>query len=347
MQAHRKRPGIVVATIAAVAVLIAACSSGSDSGSDDSKSLTVYSGRNEQLVGPVIDGFTEKTGIQVEVRYGKSAELAALLVKEGDKTPADVFYAQDAGATGSVALEGLYSKLPGSITSRVEPRFVGTDNDWVGITGRARVIVYNTDKLDESQVPTSVFDLTAPEWKGRVGIAPTNASFQAFVSAMRLQVGDDKTKQWLEDMKANDAQIYANNIAIVEATIAGEIDAGLVNSYYLPRIEAESGGNVPAKNFYLEGGDPGALVNVSGAGILKSASDQDTAAQFVEYLLSDDAQKYFTEKTYEYALVAGIPAPQGNPPLSEVEGSDPNVDLTKLGEELPSTIKMLEETGLL
>ncbi len=339
MRGIRKYGLVTVALVTAASLLLAACS-----GSTGAGELTVYSGRNQELVGPLLDQFSAQTGIELNVRYGGSSELAALLLQEGDKTPADVFLSQDAGAVGSVALEGALQALPSSATDRVEQRFVGPNSEWMGVTGRARVIIYNTDDVAEADLPTSVFDLTKPEWKDKVGIAPSNASFQAFVSAMRLEVGDNKTKSWLEAMKANGSKTYAKNTPIVEATARGEIEAGLVNSYYLPRIEDERG-PLPAKNLFLKDGDPGALINVSAVGILKGAEDGDAAQRFVEFLLSDTSQTYFTEKTFEYALVTGIAPPAGNPPLAEVEGT--STDLTSLGKELPSTVAMLEEVGLL
>ena len=333
---RRRTPAILLLVVGLAATTIVGCGGGD--------ALTVYSGRNKNLVEPLLDRFEDETGIDVKVRYGESAELAALITTEGDKSPADVFFAQDAGAVGAVAGEGLLSKLPDDITGRVESRFVGAAGDWVGVTGRARVVVYNTKSVAADDVPATVSDLTDTRWKDRVGWSPPNGSFQAFVSAMRLQSGDAATESWLQAMIANGARSYRNNLEIVNATASGELDAGLVNSYYLPQVIAEKG-PVDAANQFLQAGDPGALVNVSAAGVMKTTQQAPAAQRLIDYLLSDAGQRYFVDETFEYPLVAGIAEPAGNPPLTDVQGT--NIDLAQLGGKLPSTVQMLERAGLL
>jgi iron(III) transport system substrate-binding protein len=315
-------------------------------GADDSKSdsLTVYSGREEELVQPLIDLFEEKTGVTVDVRYGESAELAATIAEEGGNSPADVFFSQDPGSLGAVDDE--LAELPQETLDRVAERFRDSGGKWVGTSGRTRVLAYNTDALTEDQVPDSVFDLTDPTWKGKIGIAPTNASFQAFVTAMRLSVGEEKTKQWLVDLKENDPKTYEKNTPIVEAVATGEIDLGLVNHYYLYLVEEEQP-DAPIANHFLAKGDPGALVSVAGAGALASAGNKEGAGQFIDFLLSDEGQRFYTDSAEEaeYPLVAGIEAKDGLPPLDTLEG--PNVDLSTFGAELESTLELLRETGYL
>ncbi len=315
-------------------------------GGGDGGTLTVYSGREEELVAPLFEAFTEETGIEVDVRYGDSAELAATLAEEGDNSPADVFFAQDPGSLGAVAATGLLAELPAGTLDRVGPQYRDTDGRWVGTSGRVRVIAYNTDALDdEGDVPDSVFDLTDPRWKGQVGVAPTNASFQAFVSAMRLDVGDERTKQWLTDLKANEPRFYEKNTPIVEAVAAGEIELGLVNHYYLALVKEEQP-EAPVANHFLAGGDPGALVSVAGVGVLESSGNKADAEAFVDYLLSDAGQEFYaTAEEQEYPLVDGIAPPEGLPPLDTLQS--PDVDLGELGAELESTLEMLRETGYL
>ncbi|MCZ7588350.1 MAG: iron ABC transporter substrate-binding protein [Gaiella sp.] len=332
-----------IAAIAVVvgAVALAGCGGG-DSGSGGP--LTVYSGREEELVAPLFEKFTEATGIDVEVRYGDSAELAATIAEEGDNSPADVFFAQDPGSLGAV--DAQLGELPSGTLDRVPSRFRDGEGRWVGTSGRTRVLVYNTDRLSHDELPASVLELTEPEWKDRVGIAPTNASFQAFVTAMRLSLGDERTRAWLEGMKENGARTYEKNTPIVEAAASGEIDVGLVNHYYLALVKEEQP-EAPIANHVFEAGDPGSLVSVAGAGVLASSDQPDDAERFVEFLLSDDAQRFYVDEAEEneYPLVAGIDPPAGLVPLDEIQG--PDVELTAFGAELASTVELLRQTGWL
>ena len=327
-----------------VILALAAGAAGCGGGSGSDGPLTIYSGREEELVAPLLEQFTDATGTEVEVRYGDSAELAATIAEEGDNSPADVFFAQDPGSLGSV--DSQLAELPAEVLDRVDPAFRDADGRWVGTSGRSRVIVYNTDEVAEDEVPDSVFDLTDPKWKGRIGIAPTNASFQAFVTAMRLSEGDDATRTWLEDLEKNDPKEYEKNTLIVEATAAGEADLGLVNHYYLYLVKEEQP-DAPIANHYLAAGDPGALVSVAGAGVLESSDQSEDAEGFLAYLLSDDGQRFYVDEAEEteYPLVDGIEPKEGLPPLSELQG--PDVELTAFGAELEATIELLRETGYL
>jgi iron(III) transport system substrate-binding protein len=323
------------------ALALAGCG-GSDNGASDT--LTVYSGREEEIVKPLFERFEQQTGINVEVRYADSAELAATIAEEGSNSPADVFFAQDPGSLGSV--DDQLAKLPNKILDRVDAHFRDDQGHWVGTSGRARVIAYNTDELTESQVPDSVFDLTDPKWKGKIGIAPTNASFQAFVTAMRLDVGEERTRKWLEDVKANDPKFYEKNTPAVEAVASGEIQLALVNHYYLYLVKEEQP-DAPIANKYLPGDDPGALVSVAGAGILESAEHADAAERFVQFLLEDEQQRFYTDEAEEaeIPLVQGIAPRKGVPTLAQLAGRGPDVDLSSFGGELEKTLELLNETG--
>jgi iron(III) transport system substrate-binding protein len=332
-----------LAVLGALAAALAGCGGSGDAGGDGT--LTVYSGREEELVAPLFDRFEQETGIDVEVRYADSAELAATIAEEGDNSPADVFFAQDPGSLGAV--EESLAELPDEILERVDERFRDSEGRWVGTSGRARVIVYNTDALSEDEVPDSVFDLTDPSWKGRIGLPPTNASFQAFVTAMRLDVGDERTREWLEELKANDPKFYERNTPTVEAVASGEIDLGLVNHYYVYLVRAEQGEDTPIANKYLPGDDPGALVSVAGAGVLDGAENAESAERFVEFLLADESQRFYTEEAEEaeIPLVDGIEPKEGVPSLDELADAGPDVDLSSLGAELEETLELLNETG--
>lgn len=317
---------------------------GTGCGGDEASTLTVYSGREEELVAPLFERFTDETGIDVEVRYGDSAELAATIAEEGENSPADVFFAQDPGSLGAV--EEQLTELSADTLGRVEERFRADDGRWVGTSGRVRTLVYNTDAVSSSELPASVVELTDPVWAGRVGIAPTNASFQAFVTALRLSAGEDAARSWLEGLRENGAKTYEKNTPIVEAAASGEIDVGLVNHYYVGLVKEELP-DAPVENHFFPGDDPGALVSVAGAGVLTSSDDTDDAEALVAFLLSDDAQRFYAEEAEEaeYPLVAGIDAAEGLAPLDELEG--PDVDLTAFGEELEATVELLRETGWL
>jgi iron(III) transport system substrate-binding protein len=324
------------------AVALAGCGGDGEEGSSDS--LTVYSGREEELVAPLFERFEEETGIDVEVRYADSAELAATIAEEGDNSPADVFFAQDPGSLGAV--EDRLAELPDDVLERVDARFRDDAGRWVGTSGRARVVVFNTEELTADEVPDSVFDLTDARWKGKIGIAPTNASFQAFVTAMRLDAGEERTRRWLEELSANEPRFYERNTPIVEAVAAGEVEVGLVNHYYLYLVKEEQP-DAPIENKYLPGDDPGALVSVAGAGVLEGAEHEDAAVRFVEFLLEDEQQRFYTEEAEEaeIPLVEGIDPKEGVPTLEELADSGPDVELSGFGAELEATLQLLNETG--
>lgn len=308
------------------------------------QTLVVYSGRSESLVAPLFEQFTQATGIQIEARYGDTAELAATILEEGANSPADLFFAQDAGALGALSAAGLLAPLPQATLDAVEARFRSAEGDWVGVSGRARVVVYNTDKLSEDELPASITGFVAPEWKGRVGWAPTNGSFQAFVTGMRQQLGEDAARGWLEGMVANEARVYERNAAIVQAVAAGEIDVGFVNHYYLYQLQNESGDSLKAANYYPQDGDVGALVNIAGVGLLKTAKNAASAQELVTYLQSSEGQTYFSEKTFEYPLSAGVAPDARLRPLDEIQ--TPELDLNQLS-DLQGTLRLLQEVGVL
>ncbi|MBD0842237.1 iron ABC transporter substrate-binding protein [Streptomyces sp. TRM68416] len=350
-----RRPSVrrITALVAAGLLLpaLAACGSGSDSddtaggAADGDSTLVIYSGRNEKLVKPLLEDLEKAVGAKVEVRYGDSAELAAQILEEGERTKAGLFFSQDAGALGALSKEGMLQKLPSATLDKVDGAYRGSDGDWVGLSGRVRVIAYNPDKVAEDKVPDSVFDVVEPEWKGKVGFAPTNASFQAFVTGMRVLKGDDATREWLKDLKDNGAKTYANNLATLDGVEAGEVSLGLVNHYYWYERVAEKGEDkVNSRLHFLPGDDPGALINVAGAGVLKDSGQSATAQKAVDYLLSKDAQTYFADRTKEYPLAAGVTSTvEDLPPLDSLES--PDIDLGRL-ESLQETLAMLQDVGL-
>jgi len=305
----------------------------------DQDSIVLYAGRDEELVQPLIEKFEEETGIEVEVRYASSAELAAQLLEEGDNSPANVFFAQDAGALGAASKAGLLTKLPQEIYDLVPSAYSAADGMWVGVSGRVRVMNYNPNTVTE--LPKSVFDLADPIWKGRVAIAPSNASFQAFVTAMRVVEGDDKTLEWLTGMKQN-AVIFEKNGAILEAVEAGQVDLGLINHYYWYALSQEQGvENMKSKIAQFETNDVGNLINAAGVGIV---NDSTAARKFVEYLLSKTGQTYFAETAREYPLIAGLMPADDLTPLADIPS--PKVDLSDL-DSLERTLELIRQAGLI
>jgi len=346
-----RRPSKLVALTVGLVVLAGAC--GDDGGEERDASpstseaggageLVVYSGRNEELVGPLIEQFEEASGISVEVRYGDTAEMAAQILEEGDNSPADVFFGQDAGALGALAEEGRLVTLADEQLDLVADGLEDDEGRWVGTSARARVVVYNNEELTEAELPDSILDFVDPKWQGRIGWAPTNGSFQAFVTALRVIEGEDGAREWLEGIEANEPVVFDGNIPIVEAVAAGEISVGFVNHYYLYQFLAENP-DYTASNKLYGGGDPGGLVNVAGAGILDTADHVDEANAFVDYLLSVDAQTYFAEETYEIPVADGVQPVEGVPTLDDVTLAD--IDLNQL-DDLAGTLALLTELGL-
>jgi iron(III) transport system substrate-binding protein len=298
----------------------------------------VYSGRSEELVGPILERFEATTGIDLEVRYAGTSQLAATILEEGDNSPADVFFSQDGGALGAIAKADRLLELPKDLADLVDTRFRAADGTWVGISGRARVLAYDTRELQPTELPNSVLDLASPSWKGRVAWVPTNASFQTFVTALRLATGDEATLDWLRRLQ------YDGNAAALEAVRAGEADVALINHYYLFQARQETGDAYPVANHFFVDGDPGALVNVAGVGILRTAGHPVAAERLVRFLLGEEAQTYFSTKTFEYPLRSGIAADDRLPSLDQVQS--PDLDLTDL-DDLEGTLRLLQEAGVL
>ena len=330
--AHR-RLVLVLALIAVIALAVLAgwgCS-------DDEQSITVYSGRSQNLVGPLLERFAEDTGIDVEVRYGGSTDLALLLQEEGDKTPADVFISRSPGPIGFLAERGLLAELDGDVLALAPSSPSGY---WVAITGRQRVLVYNSEMFDVADLPSSIYDLTDDEWLGRVALAPTNGSFQDFFTLFRIEAGDDAALAWLKALHDGGAPVYPNNVSIVQAVARGEIEMGLVNHYYNLRIKVEDP-STASENYHFAPGDPGGVVIATAIGATASG-DTEVAERLIRYLLSKDAQEYFGRSNFEYPLAVGVELEGVNsaPP----EGVDVG-QFDRLGGSLERTIELIREAG--
>jgi iron(III) transport system substrate-binding protein len=326
-----------VATLALAATTLGACSSG------DGGRLVVYSGRTENLVKPLLDQFNDETGIKIDVRYDDSANLALLIDEEGDRTPADVFISQSPGAVGFLDEAGRLTALPDDVVDLVPDGDAASDNGWVGLSGRVRTLVYNTDLVDPATLPDSVLDLTDERYAGQVALAPTNGSFQDFVTVLRGELGDDEARAWLDGMAAGDPPTFDNNTAIVEAVGRGEVPMGLVNHYYAFRALDEDP-DLPVANHFFPDGDYGSTLLVTAASILEGTDRGDDAEALVEFLLSGEAQEYFTTETFEYPLASGAPVNPALPAFEQI--SKTRVDLDELGGDLEATTEMIDESGL-
>ena len=354
----QRKTVIAEVILGAMLLLLAACQitpepmtgeSGSSSEElPDSGKLIVYSGRSESLVQPIIDQFEEATKIDVAVRYGSTSELAGVLLEEGDKSPADIFFAQDPGGLGAVQAAGLLDPLPLEILEKVPSRFAAEEGNWLGISGRARTVVYNTKVIEnpDRELPDDMFGFVDPQWDGRIGWAPSNGSFQAMVTAMRAIWGEDKTREWLQGIQANNPVVYPKNTPIVAGTAAGEVDVGFVNHYYLLRFLAEEGEDFPARNYFLPGGGPGSLIMVSGAGILKEAANRDNAEKFLLFLLSVPGQQYFASQTFEYPVIEGVAIPTMLPALAELDSEALDIPLADLA-DMQGTQDLLFDLGII
>jgi iron(III) transport system substrate-binding protein len=310
---------------------------------EPSGSVTVYSGRNEELVKPLLDQFTADTGIRVEFRGGDSGELAAQILTEGSASPADVFFSQDAGALGALTREGLFAALPDDVLDPIPAAYQATDGSWVGLSGRVRVLVYNPELAPEP--PDTIDGLLDPQWKGRIGFAPTNASWQSFVTGLRVLRGEDGAREWLEAFAAQDPVPYEKNGVVRDAVDDGEVAIGLVNHYYLyEKIAKEGEANVTARNQWMAPGDPGGLVNLAGIGMLASTDNRDAALALIRYLVSEEGQRYFAENTVEYPLIAGVQPSADLPTLESLQ--PPELDLSDL-DSIAQTQELLASVGLL
>lgn len=338
---------------AASVLALAACGSAgpgaspADGGSSASsaEALTIYSGRNEQLVGPLLEQIEQATGAKVEVRYGESSALAAQLLEEGKNSPADVFFSQDAGALGALAAQGLLTPLAATTTGSVLPGFADKDRRWVATSARARVVAYDPAQAPEAAQLSTIDAILDPRYAGKIGYAPTNASFHSFVTALRVAKGEAGAKEWLTTFKANDPVAYDKNGAVLAAVDSGDIALGLINHYYWHELVSEKGKDaVNARIRFLGTDDPGALVNVAGAGIVGSSDQADAAADVVAFLVSAQAQQYFADETAEYPVVAGVTTTKHElTPLHELTRS--SIDLNQL-DSLEKTLALLDEVGL-
>jgi iron(III) transport system substrate-binding protein len=317
-----------------------------DTADTDEGVLTIYSGREEENVDPLIEQFEEETGIELDVRYGDSAEMTAQILEEGEATPADVYFTLEVGGINALADAGRIAPLADDVLSQVPEQYRAEDGTWVATSARARVIAYNPDTLAPGDLPEGIGDLTDERWRGEVGFAPSNSSFQSFVSGLRTIEGDEWTEEWLTEFAANDPEPFDNNRAIIEGVENGTVDIGMVNHYY-HIIQAEEFGeeNVHWEPHHITGGDPLGLVVIAGISVIESSDMQDEANEFVNFMVSENAQQHFADNTAEYPIREGVESTRHDlVPLSEL--GPPAMELGAVA-SMEGTLAMLQDVGLL
>jgi len=325
--------------IASMALLTFSCSQ------ESADELVVYSGRSQALVDGLVEQFKEETGVNIQVRYGNDAELLAVLNEEGDKSPADVFWANTTGALANANQNDLLADLPDSLL-QTPASYSASSGRWVPVTVRFRVLGYNPNNLSEEDLPESVMDLpNMEELEGRVGWTPTYSSFYDFVTAMRLEEGRDATMNWLEGMQNLNPKTYPSNTPMVQAIAAGEIDMGLTNHYYILRVKdgGDAGSNI--ETHYFTAGDIGNLALVTGAGVLNTSENSELAHQFLSFLLSEQAQRYAAETVHEYPVIRGIEVTDIMLGEGQAFEISPDYDYEQL-RQLDETLDLLREAGL-
>ena len=309
------------------------------------RSVTVYAGRSENLIGPPLEAFACETGTKVETRWGSSTDLALLLAEEGERAAADVFLSRSPGPVGFLEGRGLLGTISAEVLVLSSEENRSGSGTWVGFSGRKRVLVHNLDSVTDAELPQSVFDLTDDRYRNRVAIPATNGSFLDWFTVFRDQHGTDVAAQWLDDMVANGARYYPNNRSIVEAAGRGEIDMGLVNHYYQYQEEAAAGDRHRATNHNFADDDIGSLLIITAATVMAASDNVGAANDLIAYLLSAPVQRYLTDETLEYPLAAGVAPASVLPPLSALEIG--TVDFDALGGGFTESLAIIEASGIL
>ncbi len=307
--------------------------------------ITVYSGQHEETVAALVTAFEAESHIKVKVRSEDEGSLANQLLQEGSDTPADVFFAENPPALNVLDESHLLAKTDAATLAKVDPQYSPTSGDWVGVSARSVVLGYNTDKVKEADLPSSILDLAQPAWKGKVAFAPGETDFQPVITAIVKQRGTDAANTWLSGLKSN-AKLYEDNEALVAAINRGEVETGILDHYYWYRLKDEVGaGALHSALHYFAAGDPGALVDVSGAGQTAASKHPGSAQAFLAFLVSKPAQQIIgTSKSYEYPLGSAVQTSQPLRPFADL-GKSP-MTIADLGDG-KQALQMLQQAGLL
>ncbi|OIK07787.1 extracellular solute-binding protein [Streptomyces monashensis] len=349
-----RRCAVLATAVSLSALALAGCSGSNDSantssdkasgGSLKGQAITVYSGQHEQTVSALVKDFQARTGIKANVRSGDEAELANQILTEGPASPADVFFAENPPALTTLENKGLLAKVNSSTLAAVPSTDSSAESDWVGVSAREAAFVYDTGRLKAAQAPAGVKDLAGTAWRGKLGIAPSETDFTPIVTRMIKTEGQAGAKSWLEGLKAN-SKVYGSNEDLVAAVNRGEVEAGVIDHYYWYRLRDEQGAShMQSALGYFKQGDPGALVDVSGAAVLSHGRHQAAAQAFLAYLTSKPAQQIIaTSESYEYPLAAGVKNTKVSRPLT---ASGPVAQAGDLGDG-KDALQLLQSVGLL
>lgn len=307
--------------------------------------LVIYSGRSEPLLQPALDAFqAQNPAVEVLLKAGSNSELANALIEEQANPQADLFITTELFTIQTLAQEGIFQPYRPAGAEGIDPQFLGQDDAWVGLTRRARVIMYNRDLVSPAELPTSIFDLTDPKWKGQIAAAgSTNGSMQAQIAAMRQLIGEEQSEAWLQGLLENDVTFFGGHTDVRKAVGAGEFALGLVNHYYYYLQEAEGS---PVGIIFPDQGDGqiGLLTNATAAAIIKGADNPTAAQALVDFLVSPAGQKLFAETNYEYPLLAGVALREGVEPLDDFRMAAVNVSAAAL--DAGSTFALMEKLNL-
>jgi iron(III) transport system substrate-binding protein len=342
---NKHRPRTILLAVGALGLL--ASIAGCGSGSDPQTTLVLYNGQHEQTANALIAAFEAKTGIQVQVRSDDEDVLANQIVQEGSNSPADLFYTENSPALEFLSSKGLLAPVNGSTLAAVPSKYSSPQGDWIGVTARVSVLVYNTNMLTPSQLPTSVMQLADSRWKGLLGIAPSETDFQPIVTSVDQTHGNAATLQWLDALKTNaGTHTYPDNETLVDQVNKGQVAIGLINNYYWYRERAQDGADgMHSRIAFFAPDDPGYVVDVSGAAVLKSSRHQAAAQQFLAFLVSAQGQEIIARSdSYEYPLDPGVAVAGGQIPFSSLQPAP--ISIAQLGDGA-TAVSLLQQAELI
>jgi iron(III) transport system substrate-binding protein len=341
---ERRRLGALAVALVLAGGLLAGCG-GSSSGSG--QSITLYNGQHVQTTDTLVAAFERATGINVNVRSNDEDTLADEIVTEGSNSPADVIYAENSPALEHLRDKGLLASVDPTTLASVPSRFSSPQGDWLGVSTRVSVLVYNPSLIAASQLPTSILQLTDPRYKGKLAFAAGETDFQPIVTSIAHAYGRAAALRWLEGLKANaGSRTYPDNETIANEVNRGTVAFGLINQYYWYRLRAELGaGSIHSKIAYFVPHDPGYVIDVSGAAVLKSSKHQDAAQKFLAFLVSRQGQEIIAHSlSFEYPLVSGIETAARETPFGELQPN--SITVSQLGDG-STAITLLRDAGLL